>query len=118
MDAAQRLQLFWVAATSARDSPASSLAAPSQDVFRCVWKYAVCPTKLSPCYVYDVPCSHVSARYKTFWSFSLPLPPYCASTASAAPALPMPWLASWTRPRSSSTLLLLAAAALSLWFFA
>ncbi len=36
MDAAQRLQLFWVAATSMRDSPASSLAAPSPDVFRYV----------------------------------------------------------------------------------
>ncbi len=35
MTAAQRLQLFWVAATSMRDSPASGLAAPSADVFRC-----------------------------------------------------------------------------------
>jgi hypothetical protein len=35
MTATQRLQLFWVAATSMRDSPASGLAAPSPDVFRC-----------------------------------------------------------------------------------
>lgn len=33
MTATQRLQLFWVAATSMRDSPASGLAAPSPDVF-------------------------------------------------------------------------------------
>jgi hypothetical protein len=36
MDAAQRLNLFWVAATSMRDSPASGLQPPSPLLFRCV----------------------------------------------------------------------------------
>ena len=85
MTAAQRLQLFWVAATSMRDSPASGLAAPSADVFRCF------PNRLlaSSSRLYGASQQHALAPSFTRPIFHLPgIPPHtfvlCACSRSGA----------------------------------